>query len=257
MKIFKKIFIKIFILTFWIGVWELLALSVGQELYLPSPITVAKRLATLILEGAYWSTVLSTIWRIFYGIVIATLLGIILALFTTRSKFIHDLFYPLLTVIKATPVPSFVILAIIWMGTKKLPVFVCTLMILPIIWAAVSDGIWAIDKKHKELSKVFGFPFKKRFKLIYIPTVAPYFLSAFKTSVGLAWKAGVSAEVLAYTQGSIGGKIFDTKLYLEISELFAWTFTVILLSLLMELVFNKLLYFIGKKWAYVRNYVKN
>ena len=80
MKIFKKIFIKIFILTFWIGVWELLALSVGQELYLPSPITVAKRLATLILEGAYWSTVLSTIWRIFYGIIIATILGIILVL---------------------------------------------------------------------------------------------------------------------------------------------------------------------------------
>ena len=257
MNFFKKALKRIFILAFWIGVWELLALTVGQELFLPSPITVASRLIELVPTALYWETTLSTVWRIFLGIAVATISGIILALFTTRSKFIHDLFYPLITVIKATPVASFVILAIIWMGAQKLPVFVCSLMVFPIIWAAVSDGIFAIDKKHKELATVFEFSVKKRFKFIYVPTVAPYFLSAFKTSVGLAWKAGVSAEVLGYTQNSVGGMIFDTKLYLEIPELFAWTITVILMSLFMELVLNKLFSLAGRKWAYVRHYVKN
>ena len=72
-----------------------------------------------------------------------------------------------------------------------------------------------------------------------------------------AWKAGVSAEVLAYTQNSVGGMIYDTKLYLQIPELFAWTITVVLMSLIMELVLNKMIGLVGKKWAYVRKYVKN
>lgn len=257
MKIFKKVLKIIFIVAFWIGVWELLALAVGQELFLPSPYTVAKCLISLASEKLYWETAFSTVGRIFCGIIIATFLGTLLALFTTRSKFIHDLFYPMITVIKATPVASFVILAIIWMGAQKLPTFVCVLMVLPIIWVAVSDGIFAIDKKHKELATVFNLSTVKRFRLIYLPTVAPYFLSAFKTSVGLAWKAGVSAEVLAYTQNSVGGMIYDTKLYLQIPELFAWTITVVLMSLIMELVLNKMIGLAGKKWAYVRKYVKN
>lgn len=257
MKAFKKTFKILFILLFWLGVWELAALAVGQELFLPTPFSVIACLSRLIFTELFWQTIALSILRIVLGTVIAIVLGTLLALVTSRQKLLYDLFYPMLTIVKATPVASFITLAIIWMGARKLPIFICALMVFPIVWAAVSDGIKAISKKHIELAYVFKFSRKKRIKLIYIPTVAPYFLSTCKTSVGLAWKAGVAAEVLAVSPDSIGKQLFEARTYYEIPELFAWTITVIILSLVIELAMAKIFGYLGKKYAYVRNYAEN
>ena len=257
MKFFRKSLKFLLIVLFWLGVWELVALAVGQELFMPSPMSVIICGTKLIITSFFWQTIAISILRIVVGTVIAIIIGVLLATITSRSRLLHDLFYPMLTIVKATPVASFITLAIIWMGARRLPIFICALMVFPIVWAAVSDGISSIDKKHKELAQVFGFSVKKRFKLIYIPTIAPYFLSACKTSIGLAWKAGVAAEVLAVSPDSIGKQLFNARTYYEIPELFAWTITVIILSLVIEFLISKLFEFIGKKYAYVRNYVKD
>lgn len=257
MKLFRKSVKNLLILLFWLGVWGLAALAVGQELFLPTPVSVIVCGAKLIVTADFWQTVAISIFRILFGTAVAIIAGTLLALLTSRARIVYDLFYPLLTIVKATPVASFITLAIIWMGARKLPVFICALMVFPIVWAAVSDGINAIQKKHTELAQVFGFSLEKKFRLIYLPTVAPYFLSACKTSIGLAWKAEVAAEVLAVSPNSIGKQLFNARTYYEIPELFAWTVTVIVLSLLIELAVTKLFTAIGKKYAYVRNHVKN
>ncbi len=257
MKALKKAINVLFIILFWLGVWELSALAVGQELYLPTPFSVISCLTRLVLTSDFWIAVLLSIVRVVLGIVIAIILGIILAILTSHSKILYELFYPMLTIIKATPVASFIILAIIWIGASKLPIFICALMVFPIVWAAVSDGIKAIDKKHKELAAVFRFSFEKKLRLIYIPTVAPYFLSACKTSIGLAWKAGVAAEVLAVSPLSIGKHLFNAKTYFEVPELFAWTITVIILSLFIEYFVTRLLKTTEKKYVHTRNYADN
>ena len=257
MTFFKKSVKNSLILFFWLGVWWGAALAVGQELFLPSPLSVIECGAKLVITADFWQTVAISILRILLGTASAIIAGTLLALVTSRSRILHDLFYPILTIVKATPVASFITLAIIWMGARKLPAFICALMVFPIVWAAVSDGIKAIDKKHVEIAKVFSFSFKKKIKLIYLPTVAPYFLSACKTSIGLAWKAGVAAEVLAVSPNSIGKELFNARTYYEVPELFAWTVTVIILSLVIELAVTKLFVLLGKKFANVRNYAEN
>lgn len=257
MKTLKKSAKPLIILAFWLGVWWLAALAVGQELFFPSPVKVIVCLGKLLTTASFWVTVAITILRIFCGTAIAIIAGIGLALVTSRSKIFYDLFYPMLTIVKATPVASFITLALIWLGSRKLPVFICALMVFPIVWAAISDGIKAIDKRHIELANVFKFSFNKRFKLIYAPTVAPFFISACKTSIGLSWKAGVAAEVLAVTPVSIGKELFNARTYYEIPELFAWTLTVVILSLLIEFTVTKVFKMIGEKYANVRNYAKN
>ena len=257
MKAFKKITRFLFILLFWLCAWEVASIAVGQELFLPSPFSVITSLSRLIFTSFFWQTIAFSIFRIVLGTIIAIIIGVLLALITSRRRILYDLFYPMLTIVKATPVASFITLAIIWMGARRLPVFICALMVFPIVWSAVSDGIKAISKNHMELAYTFKFSLRKRIKLIYIPTVAPYFLSACKTSVGLAWKAGVAAEVLAVSPDSIGKQLFEARTYYEIPELFAWTITVIVLSLAIELTMAKIFGHLGKKYAYVRNYAEN
>ena len=76
---------------------------------------------------------------------------------------------------------------------------------------------------------------------MYVPSVAPYFNAGVETGLGLAWKAGVAAEVLCHPKWGIGTQVYLSKLNLETPDLFAWTVVVIALSFLVESVLVRLL----------------
>lgn len=226
------------ITLFWLAVWFWAAKATGEELLLPSPTAVGKRIGELIVTSEFWKITRASLLRIIYGILAGILSGVFLGLVTSQIPFLYKLFRPIITVIRATPVASFIILAIIWMGRDTLPTFISALMVLPIVWGNIHDGILSVDQQLLEVARVYKFSPLKRVKRLYLPHIAPYFFAAVKTSVGLAWKAGIAAEILTLPPISIGKKLSDAKIYLETTDLFAWTVTVIILSLLLELVFT-------------------
>ena len=230
----RKPLISLLVLIFWVGLWFLAAKLVGKELLLPSPDQVARRFYELAAEPAFWTTIGCSILRVLTGILSATVLGVLLAVLTEKSALFKLLLSPLMTLVKSTPVASFIILALIWLGRGILPAFISGLLALPVVWANVSAGIAAQDPQLLELAKVYSFPRERVLRRITIPTVLPYFRSALSSALGLGWKAGIAAEVLTVPQNSIGKMIYESKLYLETTSLFAWTLTVILLSLVIE-----------------------
>jgi len=84
------------------------------------------------------------------------------------------------------------------------------------------------------MARVYHFPRGRILRRIYLPSVLPHFLSALRSALGMAWKAGVAAEVLTVPGISIGKYLMESKLYMEIPDLFAWTLVVILCSLAIE-----------------------
>jgi NitT/TauT family transport system permease protein len=144
-----------------------------------------------------------------------------------------------MSVVKATPVASFIMLALLWIDRDILPAFISVLMVLPVVVSNVYTGIKSTDKNLYEVTKVFRFGFYKKLRFLYFPTVRPYFLSACRSSLGLAWKAGIAAEVLAVPVLSIGKMIYESKLYLETTDLFAWTAVVVVLSVIIDAVFER------------------
>ena len=118
---------------------------------------------------------------------------------------------------------------------------ISALMVVPVVWANLSRGIRETDRQLLELAKAYRFPLFKTVRLVYLPSLRPYFVSAITTATGLAWKSGVAAEVLCVPKASIGTQIFNTKLYLEIPDLFAWTAVVVALSLVLEKLLRFLL----------------
>ena len=219
---------------FWLAVWSLLAALVGKELLLPSPGQVLRCLVQLAAGAEFWRTVFRSIFRVLSGILAATVLGVLLAALTERSRVCRLLLAPLMTVVKSTPVASFIILALIWLGRDILPVVITGLMVLPVVWANVSAGIAGQDGKLLEMAAVYRMSRWGILRHITVPSVLPHFRAALSSALGLA------AEVLTVPQLSIGKRIFEAKLYLETTELFAWTLTVILLSLLIERVLLRL-----------------
>ncbi len=252
MVIFKKYsfkFLKVALITlFWLLIWQVISLIIDMPLLLPGPIAVLKRLLELIITKEFILSSLASLFRIFIGIFIALGLGTALAILCSVSKVIYSIFYPVLTIIKATPVVSFVLLIWLFIGEQKTPIIITIMMMLPIVWANIYQGVKGVDKQLLEVCRVYKIPFKKQLISLYVPSVIPYFVSALLSGIGLSWKAGVAAEVLCSPEWSIGEAIFNAKYDFDGVELFAWTVTVIILSLIFELVLTKLIKFMFKKY---------
>lgn len=247
MKHVRRICRILLIAAFWIGVWALAAWRVGKPLLFPTPLSVVLRLFELMQTKEFYLVTAKSLGSVLSGILIATLSGSILAIVTSRISLLREAILPLMTVIKATPVASFIILALIWIGSAKVPTFITILIVLPVIWTNLDEALRRIDPQLIEVARVYKMPYPRRLCLLILPSVKPYFVSACRSSMGLAWKAGIAAEIIAMPLGTIGTMIGNAKQYIETVDMFAWTLTVILLSLAIEFLFAALLGRLGKE----------
>ena len=232
-----RIFYKIVAAAVWIMVWQLTSMYLKQEILLASPVSVIKRLTELIVMGDFWKSVVFSFVRIILGFSLALILGTVLAALSSAFFAVEVLMEPLIMVIKATPVASFIILCLIWIPSKNLSVFISFLMVLPVIYTNIFEGIRQTDRKILEMAKVFRVNLRRQIRYIYVSQVLPYFLSACRLSLGMCWKAGVAAEVIGVPSGSIGEKLYNAKIYLNTPDLFAWTIVIIVISFVFEKCF--------------------
>lgn len=213
----------------------------NNPLLLPGPVQVLRCLGNLMLTADFWQTVAVSIGRILLGVISAVLLGCVLAVATTSGRLLEVLIAPAMTAMQATPVASFTILVLIWVDRNYVPVLICGMMVLPVVWNNVSTGIRVTDSQLLEMAQVYRLSRFQILRRIYVPSVMPFFRTACLSSVGLGWKAGIAAEVLTVPKRSIGRMIADSKLYLMTEELFASTLVVIVLSLLLQRIMLRLL----------------
>lgn len=225
---------KCIITGFWLILWAVLAAVVAKPLLLPGPLSVLKRLLYLAGSPSFWRVTGNTLLRIFLGLILSIPAGIFLGAVTCRFGIIREFLSPLLTVVQSTPVASFILLLLVWLDRDILPSFVVSLMVTPLIWQSISAGVEHTDRSLLEMAQVFSLPRMRIICKIYAPSVLPYFLAACRSALGLAWKAGVAAEVLTVPKNSVGQMLYESKLYLETADLFAWTVVVILCSLIIE-----------------------
>ena len=97
------------------------------------------------------------------------------------------------------------------------------------------------DPQLLEMAKVYRLSKLHTLRRIWIPSVMPFFRTACSSALGLGWKAGIAAEVLTVPKHSIGRMISESKLYIMTEELFAWTLTVIVFSLLLQKLMQRIL----------------
>ena len=236
-----KILRAVIPLAFWLGVWQLAAFLVDLRtgghgaLLLPAPMVVAGRLQVLAVQPAFWKAAVVTLGRIFAGFAAGAAAGAVTAAATSALKGADWVLTPAVKVIRAIPVASFIVLVLLWAPSSGwVPAIVSGLMVLPVLWGNVSKGVAQTDPLLLEAARAYRFGRGKTFRLVYLPSVRPYFVSGCATGLGLAWKAGVAAEVLCQPKLAIGTQLYRAKITLETPDLFAWTAVVIVLSFVLE-----------------------
>lgn len=234
-------------LAFWLGLWLIVSRIVGIELLVPSPLKVAVTLKEMLMQKEFYETCIHSFLRITGGYVLGVAAGTVLGMLISFSFVLNSILKPFLTAVKTTPVVSFIILALIWIERDGVPIFITFLMVMPIVSAGIMTGTQSADKELLEMAKAYRFNFTKKLKYIYLPSAVPSFISGCETAIGLGWKAGVAAEVICMSRGTIGKALKDSQVYMETSELFAWTAIIIVISLILEKLLAKLFDIIFKK----------
>lgn len=222
-------------------IWQLASVCVAQPLLLPSPVRVLGRLFSLFGESDFASIVIGSASRIALGLTMGIAVGILLAIPASRFTVVEDLLWPFMTTIRTVPVVSFIILCLMWLTARRLPGFIAFLMALPIIYNSMLAGLRGADKKMAEMAQVFQLPLHKRLVYVIFPQLYPHLTASVSTAAGLAWKAGAAAELIGIPAGTIGERLYRSKVYFETADLFAWTLVIILLSVITEKILIGLL----------------
>lgn len=243
----KKNHLKIWAIIFWLAVWQIASMWIGQEILLVSPAAALYRLFFLVREVSFWQSVGFSALRILGGFFLALLLGIIVGAAAAKYLGFRQLMAPLVAAMKSTPVASFVILALFWFSASGLSVFISFLIAFPLVYGNIWQSIVLTDKKLLEMGQVFHLSFWKKIRYLYFPQVYPNLSMASALSMGMCWKAGTAAEVIGIADGSIGERLYEAKAYLQMPDLFAWTITIIVVSILLERIFLALLSWIERK----------
>lgn len=239
---------KILIIGFWIGVWQIASLLVGNHIFFVGPVEVTAALLDQCVSWTFWWTILCSFGKISLGFLAAFALGILIGALAYAVPVVKELLEPVILLIKSVPVASFVILALIWMGSKNLSVLISFLVVLPMIYVNTVAGLESADPKLLEMGQVFHMTMWRKLIFIYRPALMPYLKSSCRVALGMSWKSGIAAEVIGVPDYSIGGELYMAKIYLSTAELFAWTFVVIVISAWFEKLFLFLLDFVDKRF---------
>ena len=227
--------------VFWLAVWQLAAAAIGQEVFLVSPLQAAGTLVQLLPQPDFWQRVGFSAGHILLGFLLGAVCSVVCSVAAERWVWVDALLSPVMQLVKATPVASFIILALVWVSGKSLSILISFLMVLPVLYGAVRTGLESADPQLLEMARVFRLPLGRRVKAIWLPAVLPAFRQGCSVALGICWKSGVAAEVIGLPDGSIGDALYRAKITLSTGELFAWTFVIIVLSAAFEKLFLALL----------------
>lgn len=224
-----------------LGLWQLCACLLRLPFVIPTVPATLRALLTLVCETRFWLTVLASLGRVLLGFLLGSVLGILLAALAHALPPLRPTLGLLMSIIRSTPVASFILLLWVLIGGDSVPVAIALLMVSPILYQNLTDAFAAVDPALSEVCTVFEITGRRRLRLLLLPPLLHFTVPGLISGIGLAWKAGIAAEIIAYTARSIGKEIYLAKSSFEGAEMFAWTLTVILISLLLEQLLTRLL----------------
>jgi hypothetical protein len=229
------------VIVFWIVVWHVLDMVIHNRLVIAGPISVVASLCTEAAKPGFWIIALASFGRIALGFMLSCCAGILLSAAAYKVAVVRAFLDPLVSLLRTIPVVAIIIMLLIWVGNQLLTIYLSFLIVFPLIYINMLAGFESVDYKMLEFARVYRLSPWRTFVYIYRPAFMPFLSSACKMALGMSWKSGIMAEVLANPIPSIGREMAISRTFLNTPKLFAWTVVVMILSWLFEKLVMKAL----------------
>ena len=227
-----KIVFFILSLVVFLLIWDLSAKNINESIILPSVREMAVALYKIVVSGDFFKLIFTALKSFLTGLVLGISSGVMLAVLCYKLELLTVIISPAISILKATPIACVIVLLWVSLTVSQITVYATLIMVLPVVWQNVYNGLGSLDKNMIEVASVFKLGKWQKFKVLYVPTVLSYLIPAVITSIGLAWKAEIAAEIMTYN--NIGYLIREHRTYQEADSIFAWTILIVAFSILFE-----------------------
>ena len=208
------------IIAFFV-VWEGLSRTVLDPRWFSSPDLVLKALIHWIAAGQIWAQIASTLAGTATGFIIGSILGMLLGLALGLSKVFRDISSPYVFALYSMPFLAMAPLFVVWFGISMASKSAFTAVaVLLLITFTTQDGVSNVPPDLVITLKVMGANRYQIIRKVMLPAAATSMLLGIRTSVPLAVKATVFAELVASTSG-LGHSIVSAASQFDLAKVFA------------------------------------
>jgi len=216
-----------------VAIWEL-AYNVFQWGWkFPSPVQTYQSFYTGVTEGPLLNAAFTSLRRLLTAFAIAIAIGTLLGILFAQYRMLDDTFGFLVVALQTIPSIAWLPFAIIWFGLNDISVVFITAIGATWTMAMASrTGILNIPKQYLQAARMMGTRGFPLFFKVILPAAFPQMITGLRTGWAFAWRALVSAELIARGIGlgqllQDGRSLGDTASMLSIVILIAIIGTVI------------------------------
>ena len=234
--------------------WELYARKVDNALVFPTFTATVGAFVRAITSGVIPQRTWASIRVLLQGYSVGLVLAALLTAFATASRLGTDLLETLTAMFNPLPSIALLPLAVLWFGLgNNSLIFV---LIHAVLWSVALNthaGFRSVSQTLRMVGRNYGLGGVRYVLQILIPAAFPNILTGLKIGWAFAWRTLIAAElVFGVSQGSggLGWYVFENKNLLEIANVFAGLFTVILIGLVVEnLIFRTIEQRTIRRWG--------
>lgn len=217
-----------------LAAWKIAAWYFDSDFIIPHPEKTLLKTLSLFTENQFLFIVGATVLRGLIGFTISLVFGVGVGILAGISPNFNAFLKPLLVTIRSTPVIAIILLALIWLNSSSVPIFIAILTMFPFICTNVIDGITSVDPHLVEMANIYKVTKPTIIKEVYVPAIMPFIISGASSAMGIGWRAIIIGEVLSQPKFGIGTVMHSAQTFLNVDLVIAWTIVAVIISYVFE-----------------------
>jgi NitT/TauT family transport system permease protein len=201
---------------------------------IPSLLRIAKAITTITpLDIAV------TLARVIGALIVSFVLGIVLAMAMYRSDTLEKYLHPMIRILMAVPVVSWILFAVLWFPGVEFRIgFVLVVVCGPVFLVDTLDAMRSVPRELRQMMQSFRPTTLQYFVKLMLPAIVPTIFTSWKVNISLAIRVVTIAELVGAVTG-IGHQLSVAQELFSVADVFAWTIVLVALLFLLEAIVSR------------------
>lgn len=175
-----------------------------------------------------------TLARVIGALIASFVLGVSLAMAMYRSQALDNYLHPMIRILMAVPVVSWILFAVLWFPGVEFRIgFVLVVVCGPVFLIDSLDAMRGVPRELRHMMQSFRPTTLQYFRKLILPAIVPTIFTSWKVNISLAIRVVTIAELVGAVTG-IGHQLSVAQELFSVSDVFAWTIVLVALLFLLE-----------------------
>jgi NitT/TauT family transport system permease protein len=196
---------------------------------IPSLVKIAKSITAITPVD-----IVVTLARVIGALVVSFVVGLALAMAMYRSEALDKYLHPMIRILMAVPVVSWILFAVLWFPGVEFRIgFVLVVVCGPVFLVDTLDAMRSVPRELRHMIRSFRPTGMQFFWKLMLPAIVPTIFTSWKVNISLAIRVVTIAELVGAVTG-IGHQLSVAQELFSVSDVFAWTIVLVALLFLLE-----------------------